>query len=171
MSDRVDETTTPAAESSSAAQAAPPSGRRRRHYAATLVAGLAVLAIGAAGGAGAMRLMRPAPEMAPINPVAISSMPQWSLVTIRGKVAEIYGNKFIVQDDTGRALVETGPAGEDGDLVKKDEAVTIQGRFNDGTVHASYLVHQNGATVALGPAGGPPPPPHRGLAGLFHKID
>nr|WP_237352098.1 MULTISPECIES: hypothetical protein [unclassified Rhizobium] len=59
-----------------------------------------------------MKMMRPAPEMAPLTPVAISAMPASSLITIKGKVAEIYGNKFILQDESGKALVETGRAGE-----------------------------------------------------------
>jgi uncharacterized protein YdeI (BOF family) len=111
-------------------------------------------------------MMRPTPEMAPLTPVAISAMPATSLVTIKGKVAEIYGNKFVLQDDSGKALVETGRAGEDGALVTKDEAVTVQGRFDDGFVHASYLVRQDGRTEALRPPKGPP---HRRFADFDHR--
>jgi uncharacterized protein YdeI (BOF family) len=136
--------------------------KRRNHLAATAIAGFVVLAIGAAGGATAMRIARSAPEMAPVTPVAISSMPAWSLVTVKGKVAEIYGNKFVIQDDSGKALIETGPAGDDGSLVAKDEAITVQGRFDNGFVHASYLVHADGKDGS---------PPHHRLAALFHKIE
>jgi hypothetical protein len=132
--------------------------RRRRWMVFPIIA--VALTIGAVGGAGAMKLMRPVPEMAPMSPVAISAMPASSLVTIKGKVAEIYGNKFILQDDSGKTLIETGRAGEGGGLVSKDEVVTIQGRFDDGFVHASYLIDQDGKTEALGPPG---PPPHRGV--------
>ncbi|TWD48893.1 hypothetical protein FB480_10750 [Agrobacterium vitis] len=135
----------------------PPHERRRRWVVLPAIA--IALTIGAVGGAGAMKLMRPAPEMAPLAPVAISAMPASSLVTIKGKVAEIYGNKFILQDDSGKTLVETGRAGDVGGLVTKDEVVTIQGRFDDGFVHASYLIDKDGRTEALRPAG-PPPPPH-----------
>jgi hypothetical protein len=82
-----------------------------------------------------------------------------NLVTIKGRVAEIFGNKFIVQDGSGRALVETGPEGEGGKLVTSNEMVTVQGRFDDGFLHGSYIVHEDGRTEALGPAGRPP---HRG---------
>ena len=58
------------------------------------------------------------------------------LVTVKGKVAEIFGNKFIVQDDTGRALVDLGPRGEDATAVAKGENVTVQGRFDRGVIHA-----------------------------------
>lgn len=54
-----------------------------------------------------MKLLRPAAEMVSMEPVAISSMPPSSLVTIKGKVHEIYGKKFIFQDDSGKTLVET----------------------------------------------------------------
>ncbi|MBY2906548.1 hypothetical protein HF263_05420 [Rhizobium leguminosarum] len=143
-----------------------PPGQRRRRLAIPVIAAAVALVIGAAGGASAVKMMRPAPEMAPLTPVAISAMPATSLVTIKGKVAEIYGNKFVLQDESGKALVETGRAGEDGDLVAKDEAVTVQGRFDDGFVHASYLVRQDGRTEALRPPKGPP---HRRFADFDHR--
>nr|MDX8320843.1 hypothetical protein [Agrobacterium sp. rho-8.1] len=111
------------------------------------------LALGAAGGATATKLIRPVPEMAPVTPVAISTLPVSGLVTIKGTIAEIYGNKFILQDESGKALVETGPAGEGGKLVNTSEPVTVQGRADDGVVHASYLIRQDGKAEAIGPAG------------------
>ncbi|WP_320198911.1 hypothetical protein RMR16_019210 [Agrobacterium sp. rho-13.3] len=146
----------------------PPPHKHSRRYALPIAAAAVALAIGVVGGAGAMKLVRPTPEMAPVTPVAISTMPTSSLVTIKGTVAEIYGNKFILQDESGKALVETGPAGDDGDLVKANEAVTVQGRFDNGFVRASYLVRQDGKTEALGPQKGPPP--HRQIADLMHKL-
>ena len=138
-----------------AAKHVPPHLRRRGWVVLPAVA--VALAVGVAGGAVAMKMVRPTPEMAPMTPVAISAMPASSLVTIKGKVTEIYGNKFVLQDDSGKALVETGPAGEGGGLVTKDEAVTVQGRFDRGFVHASYLVDKDGKTEELR-APGPPPP-------------
>ena len=135
---------------------------RARRMAAFGVTALAVLAIGAVAGAGAVKLTRPSLELAPMTPVAISSVKDWSLVTVNGKVTEVFGNKFIVQDDSGRALVETGPSGEDGKLVAVNEAVSVQGRFENGFMHASYIVRQDGSIEALGPAGRPP---HHGPLG------
>ncbi|MBY5457846.1 hypothetical protein ELH26_13375 [Rhizobium leguminosarum] len=143
-----------------------PQGHRRRRLAIPLIAAAVALVIGAAGGASAVKMMRPTPEMAPLTPVAISAMPASSLITIKGKVAEIYGNKFVLQDESGKALVETGRAGEGGALVTPDEAVTVQGRFDDGFVHASYLVRQDGRTEALRPPKGPP---HRRFADFDHR--
>lgn len=134
----------------------PPHRKHRRKTAAMTFAAVAILAVGAAAGAGAVKLTRPTPEMAPMTPVAISTVKEGNLVTLKGKVAEIFGNKFIVQDDSGRALVDTGPEGENGKAAKVDEAISVQGRFDDGVLHASYIVRQDGTIEALGPAGGPP---------------
>jgi uncharacterized protein YdeI (BOF family) len=144
---------------------APPHDRHRRRwiiFPATAVA----LAVGVAGGAAGMKMVRPTPELAPLTPVAIATMPASSLITIKGTVSEIYGNKFIIQDASGKALVETGRAGEGGGLVAKDEAVTVQGRFDDGFVHASFLIDKDGKTVALRPPG---PPPHREFEDMIHR--
>lgn len=147
---------------------APPHKRRKRTLAAFGVTAFAVLALGAAAGAGAVKLTRPNVELAPMTPVSISSVKEWSLVTVKGKVAEVFGNKFIVQDDTGRALVETGPSGEDGKLVAVNDAVSVQGRFEHGFLHATYLVRKDGSVEALGPAGGPP---HRGpLEDMWRRL-
>jgi len=143
--------------------AAPHKARHRRRMIVPAIA-LAALVAGAAGGAGAMKFVRPTAEMAPIAPVAISAMPASSLITIKGKVAEIYGNKFVLQDESGKALIETGPAGDNGKLVAQNEAITVQGRFDDGFVHAGFLVREDGRTEALRPKGPPPHGPHAELA-------
>lgn len=129
---------------------------RGRRYGATIIAGVALLSFGAVAGAGAISMMRPSVEMAPMTPVAISSMPDWGLVTVKGKVVEVFGNKFVVEDTSGRALIETGPSGEDGKLVVMGETVSVQGRFENGFIHATYLTREDGKTETLGPAGGPP---------------
>ena len=92
----------------------------------------------------------------PVEPVAIRALTISGATAVKGEVAEIFGNKFVIQDGTGRALVETGRAGEGGGLVAKGEAVTVQGRFERGFLHASVLTHGDGRKVVLGPAGGPP---------------
>ena len=143
---------------------------RRRRFGAALVASVALLGFGAVAGAGAISMMRPTAEMAPMTPVAISSMPDWGLVTVKGKVVEVFGNKFVVEDASGRALIETGPSGEGGKLVAPDDTVSVQGRFENGFIHATYLTRADGKTEALGPAGGPPP--HGKLPGwMRHVVD
>lgn len=127
--------------------------KHKRHAARRVMlvgAGVALLAVGVGVGATAYSFARPAAEMAPLVPVAISAMPADSLVTIKGNVAEIFGNKFILQDNSGRALVETGRAGEGGRLVKASEPITVQGRFEDGFLRARFIVRENGKTEAIG---------------------
>lgn len=126
----------------------------RRRMVATL-AGAGLLAIGVAGGAAVVAETRPAVSMAPAVPVAIRSLSTDGIVTIRGQVAEIYGNKFVMSDGSGRALVDTGREGDRQALVTAGEPVTVQGRFDRGFVHAAFLVGPDSEVVALGPLGGP----------------
>ena len=93
-----------------------------------------------------------------LTPTPIASMRDWSPIAVKGQVAEIFGNKFILQDGSGRALVETGPEGEGGRLVASSETVTVQGRFERGFVHAAAISHADGRSDILGPPGPPPPP-------------
>lgn len=53
--------------------------------------------------------------------------------------------------------METGREGEGGKLVSKGETVTVQGRFENGFLHARLITHADGKKVVLGPAGGLPP--------------
>ena len=130
-------------------------------------AAVALLAVGGGAGAIAMQATRPYVTMAPATPVAIRSLSSAGIVTIRGRVAEIYGNKFIMADASGRALVDAGREGEGGGLVTVNEPVTVQGRFDRGFVHAAFLVGPDTKVVALGPLGGPP----RGPGGPRHGPD
>jgi uncharacterized protein YdeI (BOF family) len=127
---------------------------------------IAVLAVGAAAGAGGTRLaQRWQPQgVMLLQPVSIAAMQDGTPVAVKGNVAEIFGNKFIVQDDSGRALVDLGPRGESGDAVAKDETVTVQGRFDRGAIHAQIVSHADGRSEAFGPPR--PPHPDRGPPGL-----
>ena len=133
-------------------------GLPRRGNLALVGAGL--LALGGAAGAVVMAETRPSVSMAPATPVAIRSLSSTGIVTIRGRVAEIYGNKFIMADASGRALVDTGREGDDRQLVTAGEPVTVQGRFDRGFVHAAFLIGPDSKVVALGPLAGPPHGPH-----------
>jgi uncharacterized protein YdeI (BOF family) len=118
----------------------------------------AVLVAGVAAGAGAQRyLQRSQPQsVLLLQPAPIAQMSNDRPVAVKGQVAEIYGNKFIIQDDSGRALVETGPRGDNRKLVEKGQTVTIQGRFDRGFIHAQVMTRADGTSEAFGP----PKPPH-----------
>jgi hypothetical protein len=133
-------------------------GRRTpawRRSVITLVASVALLGVGVAAGASATRLMVRHEAQPLMPPIAISAMTDGSVAAVKGKVTEIYGNKFVVEDQTGRTLVETGRAGKGGSLVTRDEILTVQGRFDDGFMRGSMIVHADGRTDILrGPDGG-----------------
>jgi uncharacterized protein YdeI (BOF family) len=128
-------------------------GRRSPALFASL---LVAFAIGGGVTATALQVRRPAMVM--LTPAPITSMHDWNEVAVKGQVAEVFGNKFIVQDDSGRALVDTGRSGETGNLVAKSETVTVQGRFEHGSIHAQAISHPDGRNDFVGPPGPPPPP-------------
>lgn len=122
------------------------------------IAAAALVAIGVAGGAGAVSLTRPAIEMAPTVPTAIARLPQSSgVVTVKGRVAEVYGNRFVVQDGSGRTLVDAGREAQG--AVRVGTPMLVQGRYDQGQLRARFLVDSSGAVQEVGP---PPPPPGAG---------
>ena len=130
----------------------------------------ALLAVGVGGGATFAHMAAPSVEMAPANPVAIKSLTDGdSVVTVRGKVAEVFGPAFILADGSGRALIEAGRhhgfMSGDSALVAVGQTVSVQGHFHDGTLHASFLVGADGKVTALRPMG---PPPRGGPGGFRH---
>ncbi len=139
----------------SAPKELPPPQRRPRMSRGVIATGTvaAVLIAGAALGAGGTRLAQnwqPQSVML-LQPAPIDKMAEQTPVAIKGDVAEIYGNKFVVQDASGRALVDTGPRGEDRAIVAKGETITVQGRFDRGVVRADVLAHADGRNEAFGP--------------------
>ena len=127
------------------------SGTRSPALFATL---LVAFAIG--GGITAAALQARRPSLVMLTAAPITSMHDWSEVAVKGQVAEVFGNKFIVQDDSGRALVDTGRLGESRQLVAKSENVTVQGRFEHGFIHAEAISHTDGRNDFVGPPGPPP---------------
>jgi len=113
-----------------------------------------------AGAMGAVVAHRPAAIALTLAPTPVASLHEGSAVALKGQVAELFGDKFILQDESGRALVDTGPEGEGDKLVTSSETVTVQGRFDDGFVHAAAIMHADGRNDILGPPG---PPPHHSL--------
>lgn len=132
---------------------------------AAMAAGAAVLvALGAAGGAGAVQATRPTIEMAPTVQTPIARLASTSgVVTVRGRVAQVYGDHLLVRDGSGQALIAAGR--EARGAVGVGQAVMVQGRYDDGQMRASYLVDQGGHVVAAGPRGPQPGGPKPGGPG------
>ncbi len=137
------------------------------------IAAVSIAAFAAGAGLVAIMELQHQPIFLPLSPAPIAAMQAWSPVAVKGQVAEIFGNKFVIQDESGRALVETGPQGEGGTLVAASETVTVQGRFEQGFIHAVAISHADGRTDILGPPGPPPPPgllSWGGPKGWAHRI-
>lgn len=118
----------------------------------------ALVAVGALGGAGAVAATRPSVEMAPRVATPIASLPNTSgVVTVKGRVTEVYGDRFVIADGSGKTMVAAGREGRG--AVAKGQPVLVQGRYDDGQLRASYLVDTAGRVEAVGPGGRPP---HRG---------
>lgn len=124
------------------------------------VGGAVLLAAGLVGGAGAVGLTRPGIEVAPIRPVAVASLAQrdGALVTVRGKVAEVYGDRFTIADGSGKTMVDVGRDGDN--AVTAGQDLLVQGRYDNDQLRASFLVDGNGRVRAVGPLFGRGP--HRG---------
>ncbi|KQT54141.1 hypothetical protein ASG43_00470 [Aureimonas sp. Leaf454] len=109
----------------------------------------------------------PAGSPAPAPITEIGALRDMSRIAIRGRVAEIFGGAFVLEDASGRALVETGPSGDERPLVAAGETVTVEGRFERGTLRAAQLTHEDGRRETLreprgGGRGGPEEDARRG---------
>ncbi|MFN3676303.1 MAG: hypothetical protein ACK4TC_10005 [Sphingomonas pseudosanguinis] len=112
-----------------------------------------LIALGAGGGAAAVSMTRPTVTMAPTTPTPIAKLASTGgIVTAKGRVAEVFGDRFVVQDATGRAMVASNRDA----MPAVGSNVMVQGRYDDGVMHAQYLVNPQGTVTPVGP---PPPPP------------
>lgn len=139
------------------------SGRARRPYLTGIFAA-GLVGLGLVAGAGAMVVVAPRDTTMLIQPTPISSLAPYSVVAVKGKVVEIFGNKFVIDDGSGRALVETGLRGEGGKLVTAGEALTVQGHFDNGFIQGDIIVHADGRAESLKP----PRPGPRGMLDRLH---
>jgi uncharacterized protein YdeI (BOF family) len=138
----------------------PATPSRRGGRAKAALAGLGLLALGLAGGAGATAALSPSDNTVLMKPVAVNALEDGTQTAVKGTVGDVFGNKFVLADGTGRALIDSGWRGEGGDLVKPGETVTVQGRFDRGSLHGEVLVRADGAAQSLKP----PKPGPRGWA-------
>jgi hypothetical protein len=113
------------------------------------LAAAGLLALGIVAGASAMVVGAPHATVLLMKPTPISTLQPDTVAAVKGKVSDIYGNKFVVQDDSGKTLVETGPRGDGAELVKIGEAVTVQGHFDNGFLHGDLLIGADGQAHSL----------------------
>lgn len=97
------------------------------------------------------------PSNAPVTP--LGSLVDAPVVRVQGRVVEHYGNKIILEDSSGRMLVELGREGADRAAPVIGQTWTVEGRFHGGFVHATSVTLPDGRIARLeGP--GPRGPKH-----------
>lgn len=80
-------------------------------------------------------------------------------VSIKGKVTDVFGDTFVLDDGSGRILVQTGPGGPQSLAVTSGETVTVTGLPRDKTFDARKIARDNGEVVFAPTAPPPAPPP------------
>jgi hypothetical protein len=121
------------------------------------IASAALLTIGAGLGAAITQATAPIHVMAPGVPIHISSLAARSsqtwfgepITTVRGRLVEVYGNRFVLDDGSGRVLVEAGHGHERNAPLPLGQVVTAQGRYENGLIRAMFLVGPDGQAYAV----------------------
>lgn len=119
------------------------------------LAAIGLLAVGGIAGGAVSHEFRPPIEMAPTHIVAIRDLASaQGIVTVRGRVAESFGNRLVVDDGTGRTLIDGGPHQDGETLAPRGAVISVQGRFDRDSFHPSFLVDASGTVTPLGPPPG-----------------
>ncbi len=79
----------------------------------------------------------------------IGSLPQRGGMTIEGTVTDVFGNRFVLQDDSGRVLVETGPDRNRRLDIKPGEKLRVVGKPDDGGFDAFTIRRGDGSEIVL----------------------
>lgn len=87
----------------------------------------------------------------------IASLNQADDIVIEGRVTDIFGNKFVLADDSGRILVETGPHWFTRIDVRPGERLRVIGRAEGAGFDAFRIVREDGREIHIRPSSGPPP--------------
>lgn len=99
---------------------------------------------------------QPGPAGAPqLETVTVNQLRDMNAIRLEGRVAEVFGNRFVLEDATGRTLVTTGPQGDREALVKVGDQVSVEGRYGRSEVRAMALTVAGTERVALRDMDGP----------------
>ena len=115
-----------------------------------LLARKSLLALAAAAGIGAAATaaLAQTPIRDVLSPAGIS---------IAGTVTDVFGNKFVLEDASGKVLVENGPEWHRKLDIQPGEKLTVNGRPEGGSFEAFAITRADGTRIEIRPAGGPPP--------------
>ncbi len=89
--------------------------------------------------------------------VSIDQLTSSQELSIEGEVRDVFGNRFVLEDQSGRVLVETGPArGQEYDL-RQGERLTVFGEpDSDGGFDAFRIVREDGSEIEVNRPDGSP---------------
>ncbi len=90
----------------------------------------------------------------------IGSLPQRGGMTIEGTVTDVFGNRFVLQDDSGRVLVETGPDRNRRLDIKPGEKLRVVGKPDDGGFDAFTIRRGDGSEIVVRKDDDKKPRPH-----------
>lgn len=76
---------------------------------------------------------------------------------ITGTVTDVFGNKFVLEDETGRVLVEAGPWFHHRLDIAQGEQLAVLGEMKQGGFDAFSIVRADGQVVEIQAPLGPPP--------------
>jgi hypothetical protein len=119
-------------------------------------AAAALFLVGGGLGAAITHATQPVAAMAPVSISRVTTLDStaspWfgpSIVSVRGKIAEAFGGKLVLDDGSGRVLVDLGPRAGSG--LSAGQTITVQGDYRDQVLHAAFLVAPDGTVTALDP--------------------
>jgi hypothetical protein len=89
--------------------------------------------------------------------VSIDQLGNSAGMNIQGEVSDVFGNRFVLDDGTGRVLVEMGPErGQEYDI-RAGERLTVFGEPDGDGFDAFRIVREDGSEIEVRSADGPPP--------------
>lgn len=119
-----------------------------------LYAAVVGLAAGGAIGAGVAREVAPRAAMGPVSITRIGALGTLApslfgeaVVSVRGRVVELFGDRAVVDDGSGRVLIDLGHVSSG--LLAVGQTVTVQGHAAAGGLHAQFVVTPDGRVTAL----------------------
>ncbi|MCX7684786.1 MAG: hypothetical protein N2Z67_05860 [Acetobacteraceae bacterium] len=107
----------------------------------TLLAGLGLAAL----------LGAPAAAQVPIGSLTPGG------VAIQGTVTDVFGNRFVLQDQSGRMLVDGGGPRHQRLDIRSGERLTVTGRLEENGFRAESIRREDGREIAIARPAGPPP--------------
>ena len=93
----------------------------------------------------------PATTQTPIGAIAPGG------IAIEGQVTDVFGNRFVLQDATGRVLVEAGPDWYHRLDIRQGERLRVIGRPDGGSFDAFTIRREDGREITIRRAEGSPP--------------